>query len=71
VLQDYEILDKTGAWICDNASSNNTALEELGRQLKTETRFWRIKCAGHIFNLIAGDLFYGLDYEMFDVSIKE
>jgi hypothetical protein len=58
VLQNYGIVQKLGAVISDNASSNNVLcrfiqaylLESCNREWDAEE--WRIRCIGHIINLV-------------------
>jgi len=65
VLQDYSIIQKVGAVIGDNSSTNDTLsqaieaylLEEEG--LEWDALHWRVRCMGHIINLaVQAFLFY-------------
>jgi hypothetical protein len=57
VLQDYSIVQKLGAIVGDNASTNNTlcaAVEEYllkEEEIEWDAAHWRIRCTGHIINL--------------------
>jgi hypothetical protein len=58
VLQDYGITHKLGAIVCDNASTNNVLCRLVQKELKDklslnwEADHWRIRCLGHIINLV-------------------
>jgi len=70
VLDDWGISSRLGVTISDNASSNNTCVDALYRQLRPELfqherRFFRIRCYGHILNLIAKAFLFGADDEAF------
>jgi hypothetical protein len=58
VLQDYGIVRKLGAIIADNASPNGTlcnTIEEYWEEeldLEWKASDWRIRCIGHIINLV-------------------
>jgi hypothetical protein len=58
VLQNYGIVNKLGAIVSDNASTNNVLCRTVQKELKDtlglnwEADHWRIRCLGHIINLI-------------------
>jgi hypothetical protein len=58
VLQDYSIVNKLGAIVGDNASTNNVLCRLVQRELKDtlglnwEADHWRIRYLGYIINLI-------------------
>jgi hypothetical protein len=58
VLQDYGIINKLGAIVGDNASTNNILYQLVQRELKDtlglnwKADYWRIRYLGHIINLI-------------------
>jgi hypothetical protein len=58
VLQDYGIVHKLGAIVADNASSNNVLCRTIETYMEEEADQdwsacnWRIRCIGHIINLV-------------------
>jgi hypothetical protein len=58
VLEDYGIVRKLGAVVGDNASTNNVLCRLIQKELKDtlgltwEADYWRIRCLGHIINLV-------------------
>jgi hypothetical protein len=77
VLENYGIEKKLGAIVGDNASTNNALCRLIQKKLKDifnltwEAEHWRIRCLGHIINLIVqAFLFTGVvdlgDLESYD-----
>jgi hypothetical protein len=58
VLQDYGITHKLGAIVSNNASTNNVLCRLVQKEFKDklslnwEADHWRIRCLGHIINLV-------------------
>jgi hypothetical protein len=58
ILQDYGIVQKLGAIIADNASTNNVLCRTIEAYYKDKegkewlANNWRIRCIGHIINLV-------------------
>jgi hypothetical protein len=68
VLEEYSISNKVGYIVCDNASSNDSAVELLLSTLfptlsKVQIKARRLRCFGHIVNLAAQSLLAGSDAE--------
>lgn len=64
MLTEYDILNKIGYFTLDNASSNDSALRILAQDLKGlgisfNWKEKRLRCFGHIINLIVKALLYG------------
>ena len=67
VLQDYDIIQKLGAVVANNSSTNDTLCQEIEAHLLQvedlvwESLHWRLRCLGHIINLaIQAFLFYNV-----------
>jgi hAT family C-terminal dimerisation region len=72
VVQEYEIQPRLGCFILDNASSNDTAVEMLGKTYKwakNEHKTRRLRCMGHIINLVAQAFILGEKQEMFEQAL--
>lgn len=61
VLRAFGIEKKIEYFTLDNASNNDTAVQELGKQLGFDGMSRRVRCFGHIVNLAAGALLFGKD----------
>ncbi|KAK8120325.1 transposase-like protein [Apiospora kogelbergensis] len=59
LIEDFEVSDKTGFFVLDNASSNDTAMDFIGQKLGFDGRSRRGRCFGHILNLSAKLLLFG------------
>ncbi|KHO11399.1 pol-like protein [Metarhizium robertsii ARSEF 23] len=71
VLGEYGIRDRIGAGVCDNASSNDTWLVSLFRQLspamtEEDIRNHRTRCFGHMTGLAGRALLWGEDADSFE-----
>lgn len=69
VINDYDLREKVGFFVLDNASSNDTAVSVLGQELGFNPTWRRLRCAGHILNLIAQQLLFGSNFEMFEREV--
>jgi hypothetical protein len=71
-LNDYEIHHFVGKFNVDNASNNDTALEEISRRLQAEgyPSFDpvedRLRCFGHVLNLAVKALLWGANVDAFE-----
>ena len=65
VIKDYNFGDKLGFFVLDNASSNDTCIAELAKQYNFIPEERRLRCIGHVLNLIAQELLYGNNYDKF------
>lgn len=69
VIKDYRFEDKLGFFVLDNASSNNTCVAEPARLFGFNANEHRLRCIGHILNLIAQELLYGNNYKRFQGKV--
>jgi hAT family C-terminal dimerisation region len=74
IIKDFDLKERLGYFITDNAGSNDTAVEFLLTTLLptlTETKRTqrRLRCFGHILNLACGAYLYGHDPESFEVEV--
>lgn len=67
VIQDYKVIDKIGYFVLDNASNNDTCLEEVFDQIHPDLSVSDrcLRCFGHIVNLAAEAFLYGKNPEAF------
>lgn len=60
VIETFAIRANLGAFQMDNASNNDTALQALAADIPTlDVRESRLRCLGHIINLVVKALLYG------------
>jgi hypothetical protein len=59
VVNDYELGQNLGAFMMDNARDNDTALRELATRFDIDVDLSRLRCLGHIINLVVKALLFG------------
>jgi hypothetical protein len=59
VIDLYDISAVIGFFMMDNAGNNDTCIGELAKQYPTITQQSRLRCVGHILNLIVKALLFG------------
>ncbi|KAF6525877.1 hypothetical protein HZS61_011672 [Fusarium oxysporum f. sp. conglutinans] len=73
VVREWKIEDRVGTVISDNASSNDSCLVNFYGDLDAkmslaDVRARRMRCYGHILNLVARAFLYGEDFESFEAE---
>ncbi|MGH2638576.1 MAG: hypothetical protein ACRDF4_04745 [Rhabdochlamydiaceae bacterium] len=75
VLQDYSITpDQIGCFILDNATNNDTCISALAKTYnwgKEEIYTRRLRCFGHIINLVAQAFLFGAESEVFEHTLDQ
>ena len=62
VLKDYQISGNQIAYFAaDNATNNDTALKHLSERVTLDPVTSRLRCAGHIYNLVCTVILFGVD----------
>ena len=64
VIQDFALADKIAYFMADNASNNDAALKILSTYLlsiQLDPVKQRLRCTGHIYNLVCKAILYGVD----------
>lgn len=72
VIRTYEITNKIGYFVLDNASSNTTCVTWVLDTLKINdtTKNRRLFCLGHVINLAAKAFLFGQNPDAFDRDLK-
>jgi hypothetical protein len=60
-----------GYFVLDNASNNDTTLVELGKHMGFDPILKRLRCMGHIVNLIAEAYIFGQDASSWEENFKK
>ena len=60
-----------GYFVLDNATNNDTTLVELAKVMGFDPIVKRLRCMGHILNLIAESYLFGQDSKSFDDDFKK
>jgi len=71
VVKTYKIIDKIGYFVLDNAGSNNTYISAIIKQLniKDTKEHRRLRCLGHVLNLLVKAMLFGENPEVFEKDI--
>jgi hypothetical protein len=64
VLSHFNIQEKIGYCVLDNAQANDAAVESLAKELGFSAEERRLRCVGHILNLAVRVMFSGEDPEV-------
>ncbi|KEY73851.1 hypothetical protein S7711_10131 [Stachybotrys chartarum IBT 7711] len=69
ILESYEILDRVGYITLDNAANTDTAAEEVTQALGLGPKKRRVRCFGHVLNLVVKALLFGHKAEAFEAEV--
>jgi len=74
MLLSYQLTGKLGYFTMDNASNNDTALAEIQRLsqiegIKFDANEGRVRCFGHIINLVVKAFLWGDKFEKFECEV--
>jgi hypothetical protein len=69
VLKEYRIYHLLGCLMMDNATNNDTSVEELARLIPGITKSRRLRCMGHMLNLICKALLLGDSISKFEKNL--
>ena len=50
IIEDFEIADRIGFFVVDNANNNDTTIEYLAERFDFNAGQRRLRCAAHVFN---------------------
>jgi hypothetical protein len=73
VLEEMNIISKLGYFTCNNAVSNDVAIQHILKRLRPDIKHpesRRVRCLGHILNLTVKAFLFGHDPESFEVEVK-
>lgn len=67
----FKYSNQLGYFILDNASNNDTALEELARSISFDPEKKGLRCEGHMINLAVEAFLYGTHPSDFNKKLEE
>ena len=71
LLNDYLIVAKVVYFMADNAANNERAIKLLEADLDTNACEQRLRCSGHIYNLVVKAMLDGADKDCFDKTCRD
>jgi hypothetical protein len=72
-IQDFSLGERIAFFIADNASNNDKALAVLSTylaSLQLDPVKQRLRCSGHIYNLVCKAILYGVDSDCLDDALQ-
>lgn len=74
IIKEFNLQDKIGYFVTDNAKNNDTAIDTIFRTLRPEwseeqRKARRLRCLGHVINLAAQAFLYGKDIDAFEINM--
>lgn len=63
VLREYKLCNRIAYFAADNATNNDKALQTMAAVMPLDPKKQRLRCAGHITNLICKAILYGVDID--------
>ena len=70
VIDRYELGSKLGYFMLDNANSNDTCLETLATWYPIDVGRRRLRCIGHIINLVVRAVIFGTNVSKFEAELR-
>ncbi|KAM4061909.1 transposase-like protein [Hirsutella rhossiliensis] len=70
VIDRYELGSKLGYFMLDNAKSNDTCLETLARWFPMDVSRRRLRCIGHVINLVVRAVIFGSNVSKFEAELR-
>jgi hypothetical protein len=71
VVREFDIGNKLGYFITDNASNNATCLQFLGEEFNFSAPERHVRCTGHVLNLVAKAILFGSDVDAFESELQD
>jgi hypothetical protein len=71
IIREFKLESKIGHFVLDNASNNDTCLEQVASELGFDCQERRLRCMGHVINLVVKNLLFGKDPEAFEVELEQ
>lgn len=59
ISRKFEIKERLGCFIMDNATNNDTMVKALSKEIKSVQPNQRLRCVGHIINLVVKAILFG------------
>jgi hypothetical protein len=66
IIEEYDIGDKVGYFTLDNAGNMDTSMQTLGKELGFDPKLRRVRCFGHIINLVVKAILFGHNADAFE-----
>ena len=71
IFAEFNVQDKLGYFVTDNAYNIESCLEYLGREFGFQHKQRWVRCSGHIINLAAQEVLFGEGAGSFEVELED
>ncbi|KAK8076815.1 hypothetical protein PG996_002985 [Apiospora saccharicola] len=71
IIREYEISDKLGYFILDNAGNNKTSMGELGLEFGFDWEKRWVRYVSHVVNIVVKQMLYGKNPDAFEKEVFE
>jgi hypothetical protein len=68
IVSEFDIQEWVGYFVLENASNNDTSIEALAEEFEFDVKEQRLRCAGHIINLMARQILFSEDPDAFELE---
>jgi hypothetical protein len=68
IVGEFNIQERVGYFVLDNASNNDTAMEALAEEFGFDVKERRLRYTSHIINLVARQILFGADPDAFELE---
>jgi hypothetical protein len=66
IIHEYNFENRIGYFVTDNADNNDTCLDNLAIEFNFNKQHRRLRCSGHIINLVARSILFGNNADAFE-----
>lgn len=70
-IREFNIRSKVRFFMMDNATNNDAAMTQLGRQLEIPVYGRRLRCGGHVINLVVKAGIHGKGTDLTDEAVEQ
>jgi len=70
VIEEFRISSRLGYFVLDNAGNNDTCIRQLATRYSFNAEQRRLRCMGHVINLIARSLLFGKNPDVVEDEVN-
>jgi hypothetical protein len=71
IILEFDLQNRVGYFVLDNAENNDTCMQTLGEVFQFKWRERRLRCAGHVINLVARQILFGKNPDALQLEVQE
>ena len=70
IICEFDLQDRIGYFVLDNAGNNDTCMQALACTFGFNWKERRIRCAGHVINLVAREILFGKNHDALELELQ-